>query len=422
VKLRRLAALVVLTIWAAGLAPLPVSGQVLFTDRGFVEARGFFFPSDAPNDSTNLVGDLWAREELFVKPAPWLQFAAGVDLRANTHDQVERLHTVDFSDRGAVRPPIATRRLTLTLAKGPVTLDLGKQFIRWGKTDIVTPTDRFAPRDFVDVIDSDVIPVIGARTTIQVRSNTLDLVWLPRFTPSRTPLLDERWTVVPPSSVPVVLRDGGGSIPTGSQTGVRWSHVGGGYEYSASFYDGFNNLPNTDAQPVAPAAIGSPLTVVVTKHYPTLRSYGADLALPTKWFTVKGEAAYFTTSTSGTDEYVIWVLQLERQAGEWLFIGGYAGDVTTKGGTATTFAPDRGTARSIVARASYTIDPNRSASIESAIRQNGRGLYVKGEYSEAYRDHWRATATAAVLAGHSDDFLGQYRRDSHVSVALRYSF
>jgi hypothetical protein len=105
-----------------------------------------------------------------------------------------------------------------------------------------------------------------------------------------------------------------------------------------------------------------------------------------------------------------------------LFIGGYAGDVTTKAGAAAAFSPDRGTARSIIGRASYTIDANRSATMETAVRQNGRGAYLKTEYSQAHGDHWRATVSGTLLGGQADDFLGQYRRNSNVSLALRYSF
>ena len=66
--------------------------------------------------------------------------------------------------------------------------------------------------------------------------------------------------------------------------------------------------------------------------------------------------------------------------------------------------------RSIVARASYTIDPNRSLAFETAVRQNGDGVYAKVEYSQARGQHWRATVTAAgARAGTADDFLGQYR-------------
>ncbi len=35
-------------------------------------------------------------------------------------------------------------------------------------------------------------------------------------------------------------------------------------------------------------------------------------AVPTRWLTVKGEVAYFTSRSPGTDEYVLYVVQVER--------------------------------------------------------------------------------------------------------------
>ena len=70
------------------------------TQRGFVEARGTLFPQDAPNDRQNLVGDLRAREEVFFKPAKWVQFAGGVDALVNTHDA----WAADARRREAVHP------------------------------------------------------------------------------------------------------------------------------------------------------------------------------------------------------------------------------------------------------------------------------------------------------------------------------
>ena len=74
------------------------------------------------------------------------------------------------------------------------------------------------------------------------------------------------------------------------------------------------------------------------------------------------------------------------------------------------------------ARASYTIDANRRAELETAVRQNGDGVYGKLEYSQARGQHWRATVTAVVLTGERDDFIGQYRRNSHVRLTIRYSY
>jgi len=393
------------------------AGAQALTQRGFIDGSVVLFPQEAPNDPTQAVGDLLARDDVFFKPAPWVQFAGGLDVRANSHDQVEDSWRIDLTDRTVLRPRIAIRRLSATLTRGPLTVDAGKQFIRWGKTDIVTPTDRFGPRDFLNVIDAEFIAVIGVRGVVQVGGETFEGVWLPRFTPSRVPLLDQRWTVVTGEAAGIPLVDAGSTFPDRSQAGVRWGHVGAGFEYSLSFFDGFNHLPNIET-----ALQPAPLRIEVTRVYPSIRTYGGDAAVPTRWATIKGEAAYFSSSFPGTDEYLLYVVQLERQSGEWAIVAGYAGEVVTTRRTQLTFAPDRGLTKSIVARASYTIGPTRNVGFEIAVRQNGAGFYGKAEYSQARGAHWRATVSAVVLAGDADDFLGQYQRNSHVRAVLRYSF
>jgi hypothetical protein len=396
-------------------APVVAGAQTL-SQRGFVEGVGTLFPQEASNDSTRAVVDLRARSELFYKPAPWVQFAAGLDLRANSHGQVEQGWRVDYSDRGVREPRLSVRRLSATLTGGGFTLDAGKQFIRWGKTDIVTPTDRFAPRDFLNVIDNEFLAITAIRGAAQVGDDTFEGVWSPRFTPSRIPLFDERWTVIPSAAAAIPLVDAGSLLPSGSEAGVRWSHMGQSIEYSLSYFDGFNHLPAIRSE-ISP----TPPEIAITRVYPSIRSYGGDLAAPTPWFTVKGEAAY-VTGNNMADDYVLYVLQLERQRGEWVFVGGYAGEVVTRSRTSLVFAPDRGLSRAFVARASYTLDPNRSVAFEGAARQNGHGLYARAEYSQARGQHWRATIAAVAIGGHTDDFLGQYRRNSHATLTLRYSF
>jgi hypothetical protein len=393
------------------------------TQRGFVEGTAIGFPQDAPNDPTQIVGDVLVRDELFVKPARGLQFAGGMELRANSHNQVEDEWRVDFWDRGVLRPRVSVRRVSATLARGPFTLDVGKQFIRWGAADIVNPTDRFAPRDFLNVVDAEFIGVTAARAVAQVRGHTFEAVWAPRLTPSRTPLVTQRWVAVPPEAEGLPIALAAATFPTGSQTGVRWRHVANPVDYSLSYFDGFNHLPDlrqtvrlTTIPPIRPEAI------VVEKIYPHIRVYGGDMSWPVRWLTIKAEAAYFTPGSPSSDEYGLYVLQLERQSGEWLFLGGYAGETVTHRRAEGTFAPDRGVSRSFLGRVSRTVDVNRSVNFEGAIRQNGHGGYGKAEYSQAFGEHWRGTVTAIALGGRSDDFFGQYRRNSHLMVAARYSF
>lgn len=404
-----------------------------FAQRGYAEGAVLLYPQQAPADPTRAVADLLVREEAFARPRPWLQVAAGVDFRVNSHDQVTSEWAPDWSDRGIERPRVSIRRMSATFTRGPITIDAGKQFIRWGTTDIVTPTDRFAPRDFLNVITSEFLPVLGARGSYRWRDETLEGVWVPRLTPSRVPLFTQRWTVIPEEAAGLLVEDRGLDIPDGSQVGARWRHVGSAFETALSFFDGFNHLPNIAAV-ITPAIPGGPPSISLTREYPAIRAYGVDGAVPTRWLTLKAEAAYFDNRSHSdlmrpfqgrpdeSDDYVLYVIQLERQTGEWVIVGGYAGEVVTTRRAAIVFSPDRGLARSIVGRASYTIDPRRSVAIEGTVRQGGDGIYGKVEYSETRGQHWRVTAGAVVIAGHSDDFLGQFRRNGHASLALRYSF
>ena len=252
----RVVACTILT-WIGVLLPAAAGAQPI-TQRGFIDGRDFLFPQSAPNDTTRNVGDLLAREEVFLKPAEWFQIAGGLDLRANSHDQVEGEWRFDWDDRAIRRPRLALRRLAVTLSKGPLTIDAGKAFIRWARADVLNPTDRFAPRDFMNVLDTDVLPVIAVHPSLRFGSETFEAVWSPQLTPSRLPLFNQRWTVLPPAVQGIPIQDGGSILPSGSEQGVRWSHAGSQFDASLSFFDGFNHLPNIETRllPTGPPSTG----------------------------------------------------------------------------------------------------------------------------------------------------------------------
>jgi hypothetical protein len=383
-----------------------------FTQRGFFETNALLFPQTAPNDSSLANGAALFRYEAFYKPWAGLQIAGGLDARADTHEETERSGAVSWWDRERLRPALEVRRLSATYTHRKLTFEAGKQFIRWGKADVLNPTDRFAPRDYLNVVDNDFLGITAARLMYGGQTNSVEVVYSPMLTPSRMPLLDQRWSPLP-AGIPVTELPA--RFPGGPQFGGRWNHIGRAVEYSLSFYDGHDHLPLFRTQP----ARGE---MQIQPFYPQMRMYGADAAVPLPGVTLKGEAAYFTSSTPQADQYGLYVLQLERQAGEWSFVGGYAGQVVTRRGDAAGFSPERGFTRAFVARAGYTIDVNRSLAFEAVARQNGRGLWLKAEYSQAFGQHWRATAGFAWIHGDASDFLGQFQRNSHGLLAFRYSF
>jgi hypothetical protein len=193
--------------------------------------------------------------------------------------------------------------------------------------------------------------------------------------------------------------------------------VGKGYEYSLCFFDGENNLPLFSASynPIANA-------VTLQRYYPELRLYGGDAAVPLKWVTIKGEAAYFNSpGVTGSGNYAIYVIQLERQVKEWSFVGGYAGEAVERTpSNPLLFDPEQGFARSFVGRAEWTIDQRRSFSTEAVVR--AAASFTRAEYSQTFGQHWRGTAGVAWIRGSVTDFLGEYRRNSYGLLAIRYSF
>lgn len=389
-----------------------------FTYRGFGQVQSALYPQETPQDHERVAIEALFRVEPAYRPVEWLTLAGSFDARIDTVGQVEREWRVDVRDRGFARPALSLRHGHATIRKGTLAVDLGKQFVRWGKADILNPTDRFAPRDFLEVTDDEFLAVIGARGQYERGPHSIDLVWVPTFTPSRTPLIGGRWSALQPEApgAPGFV-DLASAFPDRPQYGARWNVLGPGLEFSLSYFDGFNHLPQFTAFPLSSQPV-----IAIQRSYAPLRMGGADAAVSLRWFTVKGEIASLFTTSDVADDVVVYVVQIERQSGELSLVAGYAGEVVIERRSEFDFAPDRGLTRAFLGRAGYTIDPTSDISFEAAVRQNLDGVWIEGQYSEAFGAHWRATIAGTVIRGDELDFIGQYQRNSHVLLTLRYSF
>ena len=284
---------------------VPASAQQ-FTYRGFGQVQSTVYPQSTPQKDERVVVEALLRIEPAYKPVEWLTLSGSIDARTDTIEQVEREWRFDLRDRGLLRPALSLREARATLRKGTVAVDVGKQLIRWGKADILNPTDRFAPRDFLEVTDDEFLAVAAARGQYERGPHTIDLVWAPIFTPSRTPLIGRRWAPLQPQTFGTTgFLDLDPVFPKGSQYGARWNVLGPGFEFSLSYFDGFNHLPEFTAIPLS----GRPL-VALRRTYAPLRMGGADAAVPLRWFSVKGEIAALFTTSPAADDVVVYVVQL----------------------------------------------------------------------------------------------------------------
>lgn len=401
----------------------PALAQVV-TQRGFIETRAFGYPQTTPVDQGQVVGEGLVQWEVGVHPAPWLDFSGSTEARADTHQQTERKLHLDVQDRGIQRPALRIRSASATLYGGPFTLELGKQFVRWARTDILNPIDRFTPRDYSNIASTDLLGVLATRLNIQMGEDSLDLVWTPRFTPSRIPLLYQRWSTAP-EDLPGVLVNQATRFPRDPQYGARYNHVGRSYEVAASYFEGFNHLPliATSFTPTQPVPL-----IGVERVYPRIRMYGIDSAILLPWFTIRTEGGWFQSRAAHTsldpqaDDYALYVAQIDREIGDWSFAVGYAGQTIFEKRNLVDFQPDRGLARAFLTHAAYRHSSRTAFSLDGVIRQNGEGVLLRFEYTYQFAQGWQMILSAVGLRGDQMDFLGQFRRNSHGLVTLRYSF
>ena len=199
---------------------------------------------------------------------------------------MEREWRVDVRDRGLQRPAFSLRDARATASKWHARpLDLGKQFIRWGKADILNPTDRFAPRDFLEVTDDEFLAVIGARGQYERGAHSIDVVWVPTFTPSRTPLIGGRWAPLPPQTFgPTGFLDLDPCFRT-----ARSTVPGGMCSGQVSSSRSRTSTASTTCRSSRRIPLSSRPLVALQRTYAPLRMGGADAAVPLRWFTVKGE-------------------------------------------------------------------------------------------------------------------------------------
>ena len=375
------------------------------------------FPQDAPNDrASTSSATCWLREEVFVKPAA----VAAVRRRprpAREHARSGRglAGASTSAIAGALRPALSVRRLAATLDARAVHRRRRQAVHPLGQDRHRHP-DRPLRAARLPERHRHRVPRRDRRSRCRAgRERTRSRPSGCRvFTPSRIPLLDQRWT----RAAGLRRRRGRGrpapSFPKGSQAGIRWSHIGDADRVLAVVLRRLQPPAERRgrARPAARAVRSS------CARYPPMRSYGGDAAMPTRWFTVKGEAAYFDLGSTPADRRV---RALRRAAGaadrRMGFVGGYAGearDRAPRGGDV------RARPRPDAARSSAGVVHDRPES-QRRVRRRGPAERPRASTRRASTRR-RAASTgarrspASLIGGEPTTFSASTDRNSHVAL------
>jgi len=197
----------------------------------------------------------------------------------------------------ASHSPFASRGSGLTIYPVEAYLDLytsladfrlGQQFIFWGRTDWVNPTDNINPWDYLHIsseIEDYRIPVLAASGKFYLDPFTVQVVGVPFFEPDKLPLPVDS-LVTPANRL------------SNAQYGVRISSYLGTLDYSLSYYHGFQGTP------AIRHIFKGPIPTLYGEYLP-VDVWGLDFITTRGAWAFKGESAYFRTQDrEGTDPFV----------------------------------------------------------------------------------------------------------------------
>jgi hypothetical protein len=379
-------------------------------------------------------------------------------LEADTHREISRTHLYDDEDRELRRSILRFEELSLKLDFGAVDLELGRQQLAWGRTDVVSPTDNLTPRDWIDPLDEQRLSPWALRANFEKSRWNAELVAIPRFTPSRLPLLGGRWFDTGQTSIanPLypsmgkrrleLVYDWDATVPfppttwSNVQEAVRGGRRGERIEWSLSYFRGFDDAPYVAARHKTPQFNQGILPIVLTKRFARLDVAGGDLVILAGRWAFRGEAGYFHFPDGLGDGYLLYDLEAEWTRGNWSVIAGGADSVAGEGGGSVFTDPAASIQTFIrtgsvgsgapvsldqvflpagflrIARAAAT---EWDASLEAMVGLKQGDHLIRAEASWPLTDRVRAGGEADLLNGPRDTLFGSWRSNDRLRVFLR---
>jgi hypothetical protein len=321
-------------------------------------------------------------------------------------------------------------------------LRLGKQTIVWGKTDVVNPTDHFAPRDFTDPLDTDDerLGVLAARLRGSIGEVRVEGVLAPGAAFSRLPGIGSRWAPVFPATMPhpadprrtlhVRYELEEAADPAlrleNAQYGAKVSTTARGWDLSLSWFDGWDDLPAT-VQRLAPVSEDE-VRVELHQTPSRRRALGGDVATTVGAYSIRAEGAYLMADSLGGPDYFQYVVGLERFFGDPLAAGGtqllaqWIQEITPRGFRPGPFDLNHVFRRAAMARLQHNATTDLQLSVDGVYDFRTDGYYLQPGASWRLRDGLRIEGTLDLLGGGQEAFFGAFAGNRRLRTSVRYSF
>jgi len=396
--------------------------------RGKLEYRLYWHAGSRPQDSRKRRSEYRLRVELDIPLGERARLFVAPELRWDSHHL--SAGALDERNRDEVRRPIFHfREAYVEWRPGRWDLRFGEQIFAWGTADGFNPTDNLNPRDYLDLVDNEKIPVLALAATYHVSDVTsLQVVLLPLFVPSRFDGQDSRWSFFPAAPPLTFERDRPADSSAAMQFALRAKTSVGGWDLSLSYFDGYNDIARPSLR-----LDGQGQPERVHFDYDKVRVLGFDFATTWRNIGIHGEIAHTWTRGHRDDSYLQYVFGIDytfadiRPGQNLRLILEYAGERRTSKGRDLDGVPPTRLGRyldgSLLARAVYEFSETASVEIKACATLRGENnYYIQPSFTFDVRDDLRVKVGADIFMGDDDTFFGQFDHNDRFFVILEYYF
>lgn len=380
---------------------------------------GWWSGSRSLDDESNIgTGSLWARGKLDLGAGGSVSADAWAGGRSKESSQDDR--------RGRVR------ELYWQQSAGDLDFRLGRQMIVWGRADAINPTDNLTPRDFTLLTPEDSDERFGNlafNVQYHLGEYSVQAVLMPQF----------QTDIIPLRSTPLVdfIRR---VPPQRNQWALKLDRTGGSLDWSVSYFDGYDTIPDLGLTGIGPTGV----ELTLTNH--RLQAWGADASYGVGPYVIRGETAWLRAEQAGTDPFA------SKRSRAWLVVGaerGFGGrstvglqlfaqrvfDYQSPDEIANPIAQQVAWLQAAIANQVAPYQHGLSFRVArpwagDAWHAEISGVYVftdgsyvwRGRVNHAFDDHWRLVLGLDSYGGPTHSQLGMLKDNSAAFLELRYVF
>ena len=329
-----------------------------------------------------------------------------------------------------------------------VDLKLGLQQVVWGQADGLRVLDVINPLDYREFILEDFLdsrrPLWMARADLPIGAGSLQLLWVPYFAPGRIPTGNDEFSLTAPGA------NGPGAgfgsppafLPTrrpayrlrNSQAGFRYSRNIGGWDLTANYFKGWEDLPTPYQAGLRPVNPGL-FQLEIEPRHERKEVLGGTAANSFGSFVLRMEAGLsrrrpvpvspaLTGGPAAPGGYVkrdqfSGVVGLDYAARPWLWLSGqYFWQATPAGGVPLAL-PRHNHLLSFYVRTNFQRDTLRPE-IFILTGLNERQSMIRPRLVKSIGDHWSVGLGVDLLGGAPGNLFGNFAQRDRAVIELKW--